>query len=78
VSTGRLEPFVTVTDAPDPAVEAAIGGGLNRFNEQQSGTTHSRPLAVVVSHPETKQVFGEIPGDPPGTSRIFMTKTLAL
>jgi GNAT superfamily N-acetyltransferase len=138
-------PIVTVSDAPEPAVEAVIGGGLNRFNEQQSGMTHSRPLAVVVSDPETKQVlggtigrtslgllfidlfylpdelrgaglgsrilelaeeegrrrgcrtsvlytisfqapgfyarhgyrvFGEIPCDPPGTSRIFMVKAL--
>ena len=51
-------PIVTVTDAPDPAVEAAIGGGLDRYNQQQSGMTHSRPLAAVVSDPETKQVLG--------------------
>jgi GNAT superfamily N-acetyltransferase len=145
VSAERLVPLVTVTDAPEPAVEAAIGGGLDRYNQAHSGMAHSRPLAVVVSHPETKQVlggaigrtslglllidlfflpdelrgaglgrrvlqlaedegrrrgcrtsvlytisfqapgfyarhgyrvFGEIPCDPPGTSRIFMTKAL--
>jgi len=141
----RREPRVTVTDAPDARVEAVIGQGLRRFNAQESGIDDSRPLAVVVSDPETNEVlggitartslgmlfidlvflpnelrgdglgsrilklaedegrrrgcraamlytisfqapgfyarhgwrvFGEIACDPPGTSRIFMTKTL--
>src|SRR5213594_585374 len=118
---GRREPRVAVTDAPDARVEAAIGEGLRRFNAQQSGIDDSRPLAVVVSDPDTNEVrgdglgsrilklaedegrrrgcraamlytisfqapgfyarhgwrvFGEIACDPPGTSRIFMTKSL--
>ena len=141
----KPEPVVTVTDAPDPRVETVIGNGLRRYNAQQSGIDDSRPLAVVVSDPETHEVvggicgrtslgvlfvdlvylpdelrggglgsrilkaaedegrrrgcraavlytisfqapdfyarrgwrvFGEIPCDPPGTRRIFMTKTL--
>jgi len=141
----KHEPVVTVTDAPDPRVETVIGNGLRRYNAQQSGIDDSRPLAVVVSDPETHEVvggicgrtslgvlfvdlvylpdelrggglgsrilkaaedegrrrgcraavlytisfqapdfyarrgwrvFGEIPCDPPGTRRIFMTKTL--
>jgi len=141
----KHERVVTVTDAPDPRVETVIGNGLRRYNAQQSGIDDSRPLAVVVSDPETHEVvggicgrtslgvlfvdlvylpdelrggglgsrilkaaedegrrrgcraavlytisfqapdfyarrgwrvFGEIPCDPPGTRRIFMTKTL--
>src|SRR3989442_4492842 len=59
---GRREPRVAVTDAPDARVEAAIGEGLRRFNAQQSGIDDSRPLAVVVSDPETNEVLGGITG----------------
>jgi GNAT superfamily N-acetyltransferase len=145
VSAVKREPIVTVTDHPDARVEHVIGDGLRRYNTQQSGIDDSRPLAVVVSDPETNEVvggitgrtslgllfidlvylpaglrggglgsriltaaedegrrrgcraavlhtisfqapefytrrgwrvFGEIPCEPPGTSRIFMTKTL--
>jgi GNAT superfamily N-acetyltransferase len=141
----RRQPIVTVTDTPDPRVETLIGEGLRRYNAQQSGIDDVRPLAVVVSDPDTREVlggvtgrtslgllfidlvylpdalrggglggrilqaaedegrrrgcraavlytisfqapgfyarrgwrvFGEIPCDPPGSSRIFMTKTL--
>ena len=59
---GRHEPRVAVTDAPDARVEAAIGEGLRRFNAQQSGIDDSRPLAVVVSDPDTNEVLGGITG----------------
>ncbi len=59
---GRREPRVAVTDAPDARVEAAIGEGLRRFNAQQSGIDDSRPLAVVVSDPDTNEVLGGITG----------------
>ncbi len=59
---GRREPRVAVTDAPDARVEAAIGEGLRRFNTQQSGIDDSRPLAVVVSDPDTNEVLGGITG----------------
>src|SRR2546422_9757197 len=59
---GRREPRVAVTDAPDARVETAIGEGLRRFNAQQSGIDDSRPLAVVVSDPETNEVLGGITG----------------
>ena len=141
----KRKPIVTVTDEPEPGIERIIGDGLRRYNAEQSGIDDSRPLAVVVSDPDTREVlggitgrtslgllfidlvylpatlrgaglgsrvlqaaedegrrrgcraavlytisfqapgfyarhgwrvFGEIPCDPPGTSRIFMTKTL--
>src|SRR3989442_5541355 len=59
---GRREPRVAVTDAPDARVEAAIGEGLRRFNAPHSGIDHSRPLAVVVSGPDTNQALGRITG----------------
>jgi len=62
VSAGRLEPLVTVTDAPDPQEEDAIRAGLGRFNEEQTGIRDSRPLAVVVRDPETKQPHGGLTG----------------
>jgi GNAT superfamily N-acetyltransferase len=35
---------------------------LARFNEQQSGITDSRPLAVVVRDPQTRQPLGGLTG----------------
>ena len=138
-------PTILVTDIVDRAAEEAIGGGLKRFNEQQSGISDLRRLAVVLKDPDSGETlggaigrtslgllfldlffvpqalrgaglgtqilrmfedegrrrgcrsamlytisfqapefyarngwqrFGEIPCDPPGTSRIFMTKLL--
>lgn len=138
-------PEIIVTDVIDHAVEAAVGGGLNRFNAEITGYADMQPLAVVVRDAATGDVlggatgrsslgllfldlfylpaslrgaglgtrilalfeeegrrrgcrsavlytisfqapafyerkgwrrFGEIPCDPPGTSRVFMTKEL--
>jgi GNAT superfamily N-acetyltransferase len=138
-------PTILVTDIVDRATEKAIGGGLRAFNEEQSGISDLRPLAVILKEPESGETvggaigrtslgllfldlfflpptlrgagigtevlrmfedegrqrgcrsavlytisfqapdfyarsgwvrFGEIPCDPPGTSRIFMTKSL--
>src|SRR2546426_2957576 len=58
----RLEPIVNLTDAPTAEEEHAVGSGLARFNEQQSGIRDSRPLAVVVRDPQTKQPVGGLTG----------------
>ena len=58
----KREPVITVTDAPDARVETVIGGGLRRFNAAQSGIDDSRPVAVVVSDPESNAVLGGITG----------------
>jgi hypothetical protein len=63
----RLEPIVSLTDAPTAEEEHAVGSGLARFNEQQSGIRDSRPLAVVARDPQTKQPNGE--GRPCRSSR---------
>jgi hypothetical protein len=68
------EPVVTVTDASDPRVEAVgylpdalRGDGLGR---------RILKLAEDEGRRRGWRVFGEIPCEPPGTRRIFMTKTL--
>lgn len=138
-------PTILITDSVDRATEEAIGGGLRKFNEEQSGLSDLRPLAVILKDPDNGETlggaigrtslgllfldlfflpqsvrgaglgtqilrafedegrrrgcrsavlytisfqapefyarngwvrFGEIPCDPPGTSRVFMTKSL--
>ena len=51
-----------VTDTADARVESVVGEGLRRYNAEQSGIDDSRPLAVVVSDPETNEVLGGITG----------------
>ena len=58
----RLPPIVTLTDAPTTEEAHAVGAGLAGFNEQQSGIRDSRPLAVIVRDPRTKQPVGGLTG----------------
>jgi GNAT superfamily N-acetyltransferase len=58
----RREPRVIVTDTADARVEKVVGEGLRRYNAEQSGIDDSRPLAVVVSDPDTNEVLGGITG----------------
>lgn len=37
-------------------------GGLNRYNRDKAGYWDSRSLAVLVSHPETREVVGGVLG----------------
>jgi hypothetical protein len=42
----------------------AIAGPLGRFNEMQTGQLEDyRPLAILVSHPDTAEIFGGLWGD---------------
>ena len=54
--------MVTVTDRPDPRVEAVIDAGLNRFNAEHIGIHDGRALAVVVSDADTGEVLGGVTG----------------
>ena len=56
------ELLVTLTDAPGEAAERAIGQGLARFNQEQSGIRDGRPLAVLVRDPGTNEVVGGLLG----------------
>ena len=57
-----MTPVLTLTDAPDASAEVVIGGGLERFNAQQAGYSDARPLAVLVSNPDTREVIGGLLG----------------
>jgi len=52
----RLQPIVTLTDAPTAEEEHVINSGLARFNEQQSGIRDSRPLAVIIPRSSNQAV----------------------
>jgi GNAT superfamily N-acetyltransferase len=57
-----VTPVITLTDAPTEAAQAAIGNGLGRYNANKAGYNDSRPLAVLVSDPETLAVVGGLLG----------------
>lgn len=50
-------PEIVVTDLIAASVVNVIGGGLNEFNVAK-GIGDSRPLAVVLTDPETQRVLG--------------------
>jgi GNAT superfamily N-acetyltransferase len=53
---------ITLTDAPDPADTAVIEEGLAGYNDEKAGLRDHRPLAVLVSDPETGEVIGGLYG----------------
>ena len=57
-----MTPVITVTDAPSAAAAAVIENGLARYNKAQAGYADSRPLAVLVSDPDTRTVIGGLLG----------------
>jgi len=72
-------PFV-VTDLPDAEAEAAIRDGLSDYNFEKAGYRDHRPLAILVSDPDTGEVVGGLLG---GTSfgllridRFFLPESL--
>jgi GNAT superfamily N-acetyltransferase len=56
------EPTFTLTDAPCDRAQAVIREGLSDYNVRQAGYRDSRPLAVLVSDPETREVIGGLLG----------------
>ena len=72
-------PF-TVTDMPGERAEAAIRDGLSAYNFEKAGYRDQRPLAVLVTDPDTGEVVGGLLG---GTSfgllridRFFLPESL--
>ena len=53
---------VALTDAPDPDATAVIAEGLAGYNESKGGLRDHRPIAVLVSDPETGEVIGGLYG----------------
>jgi GNAT superfamily N-acetyltransferase len=58
----EAEPRLTLTDAPGDGAQAAIRDGLSAYNLKQAGYRDVRPLAVLVSDPETQEVIGGLLG----------------
>ena len=53
---------LTLTDAPDEAQKAVISQGLGAYNDAAGGEGDYRPLAVLVSDPNTGAVVGGLFG----------------
>lgn len=53
---------ITVTDAPEERHTALIASGLAGYNEGKAGFRNARPLAVLVSDPESGEVIGGLYG----------------
>jgi GNAT superfamily N-acetyltransferase len=53
---------ITLTDNPDPALEAVLDTGLADYNAEQTGVRDWRALAVAVQDPETGEPVGGLLG----------------
>jgi hypothetical protein len=62
VTTAAAELAITVTDALDDSARAVIADGLAGYNDQKTGYRDYRPLAVLVSDPDTGEVVGGLFG----------------
>jgi GNAT superfamily N-acetyltransferase len=58
-------PIFVLTDAPSAGDESVIRDGLSAYNFEKAGYRDQRPLAILVSDPETGDVVGGLLG---GTS----------
>jgi len=62
VTTAEAEPAITVTDTLDDSARAVIADGLAGYNDEKTGYRDYRPLAVLVSDPDTGEVVGGLFG----------------
>ena len=62
MSNDAALPTLTVTDAPDLLAKEAIEQGLAEFNTDKAGYRDARPLAVLVSDPDSQEVVGGLLG----------------
>ena len=56
------DPKIIVTDAPDPEATAFIAENLAAYNESRAGFRDFRPLAILVSDPDTGELIGGLYG----------------
>ncbi len=59
---GSRQSDLILTDAPGERAEAAIRDGLSAYNFEKAGYRDQRPLAILVSDPETGEVVGGLLG----------------
>ena len=57
-----MAPILTLTDAPDDNVDRVIGEGLADYNREKAGVADHRPLAVLLTDPETGDLLGGLSG----------------
>jgi GNAT superfamily N-acetyltransferase len=55
-------PKLLLTDVVDPAVQQLLSDGLNSYNDEVTGYSDRRPLAITVQDPETGEVLGGATG----------------
>jgi GNAT superfamily N-acetyltransferase len=53
---------IVLTDAPGDKAEAVIRDGLSAYNVEKGGYRDQRPLAILVSDPDTGEVVGGLLG----------------
>ena len=82
-------PDLILSCDPEPDVQALPAAGLNALNDRVTGYADRVPLHVIARDDEGRVIggisvrtslgllFGELPYDPPGTSRAFLRKRLA-
>jgi GNAT superfamily N-acetyltransferase len=59
-----VTPKIAMTDAPEAHMRRAIVDPLVRFNETQAGRPPDyRPLAILMSHPDTDEILGGLWGE---------------
>lgn len=59
---GKNGATITLTDNPDPALEAVLDTGLANYNAEQTGVRDWRALAVAVRDPDTGEPVGGLLG----------------
>jgi GNAT superfamily N-acetyltransferase len=59
---GKNGATITLTDNPDPALEAVLDTGLTDYNAEQTGVRDWRALAVAVRDPDTGEPVGGLLG----------------
>jgi GNAT superfamily N-acetyltransferase len=55
-------PTLLLTDVVDPSMQQLLNEGLNSFNDEVTGYSDRRPLAITVRDPETGEVLGGATG----------------
>jgi GNAT superfamily N-acetyltransferase len=80
MATSEDRPIFILTDAPSAEDESVIRDGLSAYNFDKAGYRDQRPLAILVSDPDTGEVVGGLLG---GTSfgllridRFFLPESL--
>jgi GNAT superfamily N-acetyltransferase len=65
-----MKPTITITDKPEAAAAKALSQLLLHFNNERSGYAFDyRPLAILITEPQTNEILGGLWG---GTSYAYL------